>query len=117
MEHSQPDRAPVVSHGWLRRHAIGLVVLAALALCYALAGFVLLPRLGRDAIEQYVRHDLGRQGSIGERGFNPFTLTLEIRDFKLQEADGRPPIGFELLRVRASLRSLANWTWTLGEVR
>ena len=117
MEHSQPDRAAAGSHGWLRRHAVVLVVLAALLLAYALAGFVLLPRLGREAIEQYVRRDLGRKVSIGDLRFNPFTLTLEMRDFSLQEADGRALIGFDLLRVRASLRTLPNWTWTLGEVR
>jgi hypothetical protein len=117
MEHSQPDRAPGVSRGWLRRHAIALAVLAALVLAYTLAGFVLLPRLGRSAIEQYVQRDLGRKVSIGDLRFNPFTLTLEIGDFSLQEADGRALIGFDLLRVRASLRTLPNRAWTLGEVR
>ncbi len=117
MEHSPPDRAPGLSHGWLRRHAIALAVLAALVLAYALAGFVLLPRLGRNAIEQYVQRDLGRKVSIGDLRFNPFTLTLEISDFSLQEADGRPLVGFDLLRVSASPRTLPNWAWTLGEVR
>jgi hypothetical protein len=117
MDPSATDRAPGTRHGWLRRHVVAIAVLIALVLLYALAGFVLLPRLGRAAIAQYVEHDLHRKVSIGAFDFNPFTLSLEIRDFRLREADERPLLGFDFLRVRASLSSLPNWAWTLGEVR
>jgi hypothetical protein len=96
---------------------VALAVVAALLLVYALAGFVLLPWFGRNAIVHYVQHELGRKVSIGSLDFNPFTLTLELRDFSLREADERPLLGFDLLRVRASLSSVPNWAWTLGEVR
>jgi hypothetical protein len=96
---------------------VAIAVLIALVLLYALAGFVLLPRLGRAAIAQYVEHDLHRKVSIGAFDFNPFTLSLEIRDFRLREADERPLLGFDFLRVRASLSSLPNWATRLSTAR
>lgn len=50
--------------------------------------------------------------------FNPFTLTLEVRQLALREADESPIAGFALLRVRLSaVSSLLHRAWTFSEVR
>ena len=119
MDDSDPKSAARSSPGWLRSHARLLIVAAALLLLlYTLGGFVLVPRLARNAIVQYVQKDLGRHASIGQLSFNPFTFTVEIRQFALAEADNRPIASFDLLRVSASLSaSLLHRAWSLNEVR
>src|ERR1017187_2044217 len=104
--------------GWRRSHARLLTGAAALLLLlYTLGGFLLVPRLARNAIVQYVQKDLGRHASIGQISFNPFTFTVEIRQFALAEADNRPIASFDLLRVSASLSaSLLHRAWSLNEV-
>src|ERR1022692_4888128 len=119
MDDSDPKSAARSSPGWLRSHARLLIVAAALLLLlYTLGGFLLVPRLARNAIVQYVQKDLGRHASIGQLSFNPFTFTVEIRQFALAEADNRPIASFDLLRVSASLSaSLLHRAWSLNEVR
>ncbi len=118
MDDSAPESATGSQPHWLRRHRLLLIIVAALLLLYTLAGFLLLPHLARNAAVDYVQKDLGRHAAIGELDFNPFTFTLEVHQFSLNEADGRPIASLELLRVRASmLVSLLNRAWTLSEVR
>ena len=94
------------SHKWLAATA------AVLILAYALAGFFLVPRVARMQLETFVVEKLERRISIGEIRFNPFTLTADIADLKLAEADGAPLLAFRHLRVNAELASL----WRLGIV-
>jgi hypothetical protein len=103
---------------WLRAHVLGLGILAGLLLLYALAGFLLVPRMARNAAINYVQHDLGRQLTIGSLRFNPFMLATEIRGFALSEADGSPIASFALLRIQFSATgSLLHRAWTFAEVR
>src|SRR5579862_2744688 len=118
MDDSAPESGNGSQPHWLRRHRLLLIVLAALLLLYALAGFLLLPYLARKAAVDYVQKDLGRHAVIGKLEFNPFTITLEVHQFSLFEADGRPIASFDLFHLRASiLGSLVNRAWTLSEVR
>src|SRR5882672_8757730 len=100
----------------LRRWRL-LTVLGLVLASYTLAGFFLVPRLARSAIEQYVQHDLARHVAIRELTFNPYTLVAEVRGFALSEADGAPIASFDLFRVGMSLRSVTNRAWTFSEVR
>ena len=84
---------------------------------YTLAGLFLVPWLAKSSIESYVREDLGRQVSIGELTFNPFTFASDIRNFSLSEADGSLIASFDLLRINFSLSSIFNRAWTFSEVR
>ena len=88
--------------GWLRAHRLALGVVLALLLLYTLAGFLLVPRLARNAAIDYVQRDLHRHLTIGEVRFNPFTFTVQIRQLALTEADGAPIAKFALLRIEAS---------------
>src|SRR3984885_15485459 len=109
------------AHGvrrWLRAHVLALGILAGLLVLYTLAGFLLVPRLARNAAINYVQHDLHRQLTIGPLSFNPFTLATEIRGFALSEADGAPIASFALLRIQFSATaSLLHRAWTFAEVR
>jgi hypothetical protein len=113
------DASAVERAGALLRKRWRWLLAAALVLAlWALAGFLLVPRLARHTLENYVRHDLQRQISIGRISFNPFTLTAEVRDLALAEADGAPLISFALLRINAeAFGSLLHRAWTLKELR
>jgi Domain of Unknown Function (DUF748) len=102
----------------LRRHRLALAIVALLLILYALAGFLLVPHYARSYLQQFVQHDGGRQLELGALSFNPFTLTVEVHALHLKEADGRPIVGFDYLKVRASLLASA-WhrAWTLSEIR
>jgi len=103
---------------WLRAHVLALGIAAGLLALYALAGFLLVPRITRHAVISYVQHDLGRQLTIGSLRFNPFTLAAEIRGFSLTEANGPPIASFALLRIQFSATSsLLHRAWTFAEVR
>ena len=102
---------------WVRRHGRVLTVLAALLILYALTGFLLVPRLARDAIQSYVQNELGRHVSIASLRFNPFSLTAEFRGVALTEADGAPIASLERLVVNAELSSIFHQAWTFEEIR
>jgi hypothetical protein len=87
-------------------------IVVALVGLYALAGFVLLPRWLKAEATQRVQAGLGRTLALGEVAFNPFTLTLEIRDARLPDADGAPLLAFRRFAVNAQLASL----WHRGAV-
>lgn len=101
----------------LRRRWRLLAALGFAFTSYTLAGFFLVPWLAKSYIEGYVREDLGRQVTIGELTFNPFTFASDVRAFSLSEADGSPIASFDLLRVDFSLSSVFNRAWTFSEVR
>ncbi len=106
-----------MGRAWVRGHARLLIVIATLLILYALAGFLLVPRLARSAIENYVQVGLGRQVSIAALSFNPFSFTAEMRGVALTEADGAPIASVERLVVNAELSSLFHWAWTFKEIR
>ena len=119
MDDSEPKSAVPAGLERLRSHARLLVAIAALLLLYTLGGFLLVPHVARNAIIGYVQKNMGgRHASIGELKFNPFTFTVEVRQFALTEANDSPIASFDLLRVGASLTaSLLHRAWTLSEVR
>jgi uncharacterized protein involved in outer membrane biogenesis len=95
---------------------VAIGVLALLAVAYTLAGFLLVPRLITTYVPQYVQEQLKRRAEIGEVRVNPILFKVEIRHFRLQEADGRPLIGFDRLFVDFELSSLFRRAWTFAEI-
>lgn len=102
---------------WTRTRWPWLAGIAGLLLLYALAGFFLVPRLARGAIEDFVTERLQRQVAIETLTFNPFTLAAEVTGFQLTETDGRPLISFSDLLVNVQLSSLWNRALTFAEIR
>jgi hypothetical protein len=93
----------------------GLVVV--LFALYTLGGFFLVPRLIATYVPRYAQEQLKRRAEIGEVRWNPLLFKLEIKNLRLQEADGRPLLGFDRLFVDFELSSLFRATWTFAEIR
>ncbi|MGB6488056.1 MAG: DUF748 domain-containing protein [Steroidobacteraceae bacterium] len=89
-----------------RRWLVILAVLVGLVGLYAAAGFLLVPHLLRSELVQLTAKDFGRTLSIGDVSFNPFTWTLDIADFSLPDADGRPMVSFSRLEVAVGISSV-----------
>ncbi len=92
-------------------------VVVTLFIAYTLAGFLLVPRLITTHVPRYVQEQLKRRAEIGEVRLNPLLFTLEIKRFRLQEADGRPLLGFERLFIDFELSSLFRRAWTFAEIQ
>jgi hypothetical protein len=96
---------------------VTLAVLAVLFLVYTLAGFFLVPRLIATYVPRYAQEQLGRRAEIGEVRVNPLLFKIDVRQFRLQEADGRPLLGFDRLFVDFELTSVFRAAWTFAEIR
>lgn len=80
--------------------------LAALATVYAALGFLLAPRLARDAFLAHCRQEWQRACTIESVRFNPFQLAAEARGLSIADADGSRMIGLDRLRVDFASSSL-----------
>jgi len=84
---------------------------------YALAGAWLLPSVIKSQLPKIIDTELERKASIGEVSFNPFTLRLVAKDFRLTEAGGAPLFGVDALAVEMQWRSLFRRAWGFAEIR
>jgi uncharacterized protein involved in outer membrane biogenesis len=89
-----------------RRIRVVAAIVALSVALYAAAGFWGVPRLLRSNLQEFVAEHYGRQVAVGEIRFNPFTLTLEVRDFSLPDADAEPVLAFGRLLVNFDSASL-----------
>jgi len=78
---------------------------------YTLAGFFLAPVLVERAATGAMR-DMGRSLALGKVRVNPYLLTLQVQDAKLQDIDGSPLFSFGNLFANFQLSSLFHWAWT-----
>src|SRR5262245_65806771 len=103
----------------VKRMATSKVFLGGLAavLLYALAGFFLAPYLVQRYIPGYAVEQVGAQASIGRVRVNPFLLSLEASDFRLDYPPGRPIAAFGRLFVDFQLSSLFRRPWTFADVQ
>jgi hypothetical protein len=84
---------------------IAAVVMLLLAL-YALAGFVLAPRILRSTLMQDIQKTLGVTPAVGEIRINPFLFQLEIKDLSLAAPNGGKLLGARRLFVDFELSSI-----------
>ena len=101
----------------LKRHLRLLSVLGLLLIAYGLIGFLLVPRLIDKYATAYVHDDMHRQLRLGAVRFNPFTLTVEISQAQLAEADGAPVFGFDYLLVNAELSSVFTGSYNFRKIQ
>ncbi|MCU0604520.1 MAG: DUF748 domain-containing protein [Desulfobacterales bacterium] len=104
------DRVKKILLGMPFLVSVGLVVL------YTLAGFFLVPFLVRHYVPRIAQEQLHKQAAIGDVRFNPYVFTFEANDFRLQEPDGQPILGFRRLFVDFELKSLVERAWTFRQV-
>ncbi|MUM78656.1 DUF748 domain-containing protein [Pseudodesulfovibrio sp. F-1] len=101
------DKIPMATPR-VRRVAFGL--LCAL-LAYVLAGFLLLPAIIKSTVVSQGAAALGRPIHLGEIAFNPLTLRLTLREFRVDAHpnapdDEEPLLSFDEMSARADLASL-----------
>jgi hypothetical protein len=117
---------PLADRPWARRlrrivtgvpFLVTAAVVVALFVAYTLAGFFLVPRLISYYTPRYVQEQLKRRAEIGEVRFNPLLFKLELKRFRVQEADGRPLLAFDRLFVDFELSSILRRAWTFAELQ
>ena len=119
MASEEPGRWARVGAVFRRRWVlVTLGVLVVLFAAYTLAGFFLVPRLVASYVPRYVQEQLKRRAQIGEIRVNPLLLKVDIKNFRLTEADGSPLLGFDRLFVDLELaKSIIRAAWTFAEIR
>ena len=95
---------------------ISASVVVLLVALYAIAGFVVVPRILRSALMQDIPKTLGVTPAVGEIRFNPFLLELEVKDLSLAAPTGEKLLGFGRLFVDFELSSIWHLAYTFGEV-
>ncbi|HWG68239.1 MAG TPA: DUF748 domain-containing protein [Steroidobacteraceae bacterium] len=91
-------------------------VIAVLIGLYALAGFVLAPRLLRSALMKDIPKTLGVTPSVGEIHVNPFLFQIEVRDFTLASPGGGKLLGFGRLFVDFEVSSIWHRAYTFAAI-
>jgi hypothetical protein len=91
----------------------GAVVLVAL---YAVAGFVVAPKVLRHELLTQIPQSLSVTPTVGEIHVNPFLFQVEIRDFSLAGPQSENLLGFERLFVDFDLSSLWHRAYTFGRI-
>ena len=106
---------------WLREYWLNIrrirFWVAVVAILYTLVGFFVLPWIATGFSVNTVADDLGRDLRIGAVHTNPYTLTVEVKDFALDDVDGQELIGFERLFVDLAWSSLFKWTAVIPTAR
>ena len=115
----EAGRSPRVGAMFTRRWVrITLSALVAIFVAYTLAGFFLVPQLIASYVPRYVEQQLKRRAQIGEVRVNPLLLKIDIKNFRLMEADGSPLLGFDRLFVELELaKSIIRAALTFAEIR
>ena len=98
-----------------RALVISAVVLAVAAL-YALAGFILAPRILRSALLREIPKVLGVTPAVGDIRINPFLFRLEIKDFSLTAPSGEKLLGFGRLFVDFELSSIWHRAYSFAAI-
>jgi uncharacterized protein involved in outer membrane biogenesis len=109
---------PTFPPAWTRRLRLAVLVAAALFLLLIVGSFLAVPPLAKWQIRTIAREQLGREASVGNVAFNPFTLDARISDFKLADRDpARTLLAFESLDLNLSMSSLRRLAPVLDAVR
>jgi hypothetical protein len=83
---------------------------------YALAGFVIAPKLLRSKLLEEIPRTVDVIPAVGEIRVNPFLLKLDLKDFALATRDGRKLLGFDRLLIGFDLSSLWHRAYTFDRI-
>jgi hypothetical protein len=106
---------PVLQFTKTKAFRISAVMVLLLAL-YALAGFVLAPRMLRSALMEDIPKTLGVTPTVGEIHLNPFLFRLEIKDLSLAAPNGEKLLGFRRLFVDFELSSIWHRAYSFANI-
>ena len=93
-----------------------VIIAAILIVLYTVTGFFLLPYLIEHFLPESLSQRLDSEVSLQQVKINPFTLTLEAKEFQINEPSGRAMVGFERLYVNFQLSSLFRWALTFADI-
>ena len=97
-----------------RRKAV--VITSILVVFYTVTGFFLLPFLVEHFLPRTLSKRLDSEVSLRQVKINPFALTLEAKEFQINEPSGRAIAGFQRLYLNFQLSSLFRWALTFADV-
>ncbi|MBI4001065.1 MAG: DUF748 domain-containing protein, partial [Nitrospira defluvii] len=101
----------------LSRYRTVLILVCGVVALYALLGFIAVPyavkTYGIPALSERLRHPV----LVGDIRFNPFTFSLTLSSFEIQEPDQTPMLGFQELFVNFEGTSLVRSAFLFDEIR
>jgi Domain of Unknown Function (DUF748) len=97
----------------IARIVLGVAVLVGL---YALAGFVIAPKVLRSKLLEEIPKTLNVTPTVGDIHINPFLFKLDLKNFALATPDGRKLLGFDRLFVDFDLSSLWHRAYTFDRI-
>jgi hypothetical protein len=83
---------------------------------YALAGFVIAPKVLRSKLLDEIPKTLNVTPTVGDIRINPFLFQLDLKNFALATPDGRKLLGFDRLFVGFDLSSLWHRAYTFNRI-
>lgn len=93
----------LINNKWVRRAVVALAVLLTL---WALA-WVAVPPILKSQVQKIASEKLGRQVTLGEVSFKPWTLELAVNDLRITTADGsQAQLDIGRIYVDAELQSI-----------
>jgi uncharacterized protein involved in outer membrane biogenesis len=92
------------------------IIAALLLVMYTLTGFFLVPFLAGHFVPGMLSERLQSKVTLEKVSINPYSLTMEVLEFKVKEPSGEPLAGFERLHVNFQLSSLFRWAFTFRDV-
>lgn len=102
---------------FLSRYRILLLVLGGLVALYALSGFVGVPYAVKTYGIPALSDRLGHPVLLEEIRVNPFTFSVELTRFEIQELDHTPMLGFQELFLDFDATSLVRSAYLFEEIR
>ncbi len=89
---------------------------AALVALYALAGFVIAPKIVRSALLKDIPQAMDATPTVGDIRINPFLLQVDVRDFALADKGGNKLLGFGRLFIDFELSSIWHRAYTFKQI-
>lgn len=97
------------------RRAFGITAATVLAIC--LIAWLAVPAIVQSQAQAFIAGQGGHRLTMDKPDFNPFTLTLTLRNTSLAEPGGKPLLAFRELVVNVSATSLARAALVFDAVR
>ena len=99
-----------------RKSVLIPAIVSALLGLYALAGFLIAPKLIRSALLENIPRTLGVTPSVGEIHLNPFLFQVTVDGFSLQGQGGEKLLGFDRLFVDFELSSIWHRAYSFSNI-
>ncbi|UZE96091.1 DUF748 domain-containing protein [Alkalimarinus alittae] len=103
----------ITSRYWYRSRLFWLLFILS---SYTIAGFFILPNVIKDIAIEQIEQNLGWTSSIETVELNPFTLTLTINQFAIQDEQGKTVVSFDRYHNDIELRSLIEGAVTFSNL-